>query len=82
MRRASIRDLRTHFPKVRRLVEEEGQLVVTDRGRPIMLLRAYEERKSGRFPRIDYYARLRRRMPRRISDAALRELDEASRAER
>ena len=33
---------------------------------------------SGR----DYYERLRRRMPRRLSDAAVRELDEANRGER
>ena len=30
MKTASIRDLRTQFPRVRRLLEQEGEIVVTD----------------------------------------------------
>jgi antitoxin (DNA-binding transcriptional repressor) of toxin-antitoxin stability system len=81
MKTASIRDLRTQFPKVRRLLEHEGQIEVTDRGRPIALMRPYDVPARRRPAPFDYYRRLRR-MPRRISDAGLREIDEADRAER
>jgi len=82
MKTASIRDLRTHFPKIRRLLETEGEVVVTDRGRPLLVLRPYESKKVQRAIRIDYYARLRRRMPNALTPAARSLLDEANRAER
>ena len=31
---ATIRDLRNHFPKVKKLVETEGEVIVTDKGAP------------------------------------------------
>ena len=31
---ATVRDLRNHFPRVRKLVEAEGEVVVTDQGTP------------------------------------------------
>jgi antitoxin (DNA-binding transcriptional repressor) of toxin-antitoxin stability system len=79
---ASIRDLRTRFPKIRRMLEQEGQLVVTDRGRPVILLQAYSESSARRGTRVDYYARLRRRMPKPLTATARRALDEADRGER
>ena len=82
MRTATIRDLRTRFPSVRRMLEQEGQLIVTDRGRPVMLLQPYRERVVRRGVRVDYFARLRRRMPKPLSAAARRALDEADRGER
>ena len=82
MLKASIRDLRTRFPHIRALIEREGEVVITDRGRPIMILRPIES-VSGR-PRgtVDYFARLRRRQPASIGRAARRALDEADRGER
>ena len=82
MKTASIRALRTRFPEVRRLLEQEGELVVTDRGRPVLILRPFDSRPRKSPKKFDYYGRLRRRMPRRLSAAALRELDEANRGER
>jgi len=79
---ATIRDLRTRFPTIRRMLEQEGQLVITDRGRPIILLQPYHERVAQRGTRVDYYARLRHRMPKPLTAAARRALDEADRAER
>jgi antitoxin (DNA-binding transcriptional repressor) of toxin-antitoxin stability system len=79
---ATIRDLRTRFPKIRRMLEQEGQLVVTDRGRPVILLQPYSERVAQRGTRIDYYARLRRRMPKALTAAARRVLDQADCGER
>jgi antitoxin (DNA-binding transcriptional repressor) of toxin-antitoxin stability system len=79
---ASIRDLRTRFPKIRRMLEQEGQLVVTDRGRPVILLQPYSERAAPHGTRVDYFARLQRRMPKPFTAAARRALDEADRGER
>ena len=82
MKTATIRDLRTQFPKIRRMLEQEGQLVVTDRGHPVILLQPYHERPARRGPHVDYYARLRRRMPEPLTATARRALDEANRGER
>ncbi len=79
---ATIRDLRTRFPRVRRLLEQQGEIVVTDRGRPVIVLRPYAARRRRPGAPIDYYARLLRRMPRPLSAAERRALDEADRAER
>jgi antitoxin (DNA-binding transcriptional repressor) of toxin-antitoxin stability system len=81
-RSATVRDLRTRFPRVRRLVEQEGEVVVTDRGRPIIILRAYERPAEEHPVPIDYYARLRARMPKALSSKTRRDLDEADRGER
>jgi antitoxin (DNA-binding transcriptional repressor) of toxin-antitoxin stability system len=82
MASATIRDLRTQFPRVRRLLEQEGEVVVTYRGRPVVVLRPYQDRPARRAASVDYYARLRRRMPRPIAAAVRRALDEAGRGER
>ena len=82
MKTATIRDLRTKFPKIRHLLEQEGQLLITDRERPVILLQPYHERVAQRGARIDYYARLRRRMPKPLTAAARRRLHEADRGER
>ena len=82
MTTATVRDLRTRFPQIRRLLEQVGEIVVTHRGRPVIVLRTYDERTARRGKPVDYYARLRRRMPKPIKAAARRALDEASRAER
>jgi antitoxin (DNA-binding transcriptional repressor) of toxin-antitoxin stability system len=79
---ATIRDLRTRFPKIRRMLDQEGQLVVTHRGRPIILLQPYPERAAQRGKRVDYYARLRHRMPKPLTAGSRRALDETDRAER
>jgi antitoxin (DNA-binding transcriptional repressor) of toxin-antitoxin stability system len=82
MKTASIRDLRTQFPKVRRLLEQEGEIIITDRGQPVVVLRPYAPPPRATAKALDYYARLRRRMPRPLSAKARRELDEANRGER
>lgn len=79
---ATIRDLRTRFPRIRRLLDEEGEILVTDHGRPIAVLRPFHEQATRRVIAIDYFARLRRRMPRPITRAARRALDQADRDDR
>jgi antitoxin (DNA-binding transcriptional repressor) of toxin-antitoxin stability system len=82
MKTATIRQLRTQFPTIRRLLEQEGQVVVTERGRPVMLLRPYREPLVRPNERVDYYARLRRRMPKPLSAGVRRAWHEADRDER
>ncbi|MBX3273404.1 MAG: type II toxin-antitoxin system Phd/YefM family antitoxin [Sandaracinaceae bacterium] len=81
MTSVTIRDLRTRFPAVRDAVDRDGEVVVTEHGRPVMLLRAYVP-TDVQPPEVDDYARLRARMPRKLSARARRALDEADRGER
>jgi antitoxin (DNA-binding transcriptional repressor) of toxin-antitoxin stability system len=80
---ATIRDLRNHFPRVRQLVETEGEVVVTEQGTPKYRLTRYTSpgRKKTPAPK-DYAARLRRYQPRPLTAAAARALHDANRGER
>lgn len=82
MKTATIRDLRTRFPEIRKLLEREGEIVVTDRGKPVVLLRTYDGSTAQRSAPVNYYGRLRQRMPKRLTQAQRRALDEADRGER
>ena len=77
---ATIRELRNQFPKVRKLVEEEGEVVVTDQGRPSYRLTRYASDAPTTTPAPkDYLARLRRHQPRPMSATAAKALDDANR---
>ncbi len=58
MSTATIRELRTSFPKIRARIEREGEVIITDRGKAAFILRAYPERPKKPQPQPDYYARL------------------------
>lgn len=79
---ATVRDLRTRFPRIKELIAREGEVIVTDRGRPAYLLRSYVARRSTRGTNIDYFARLNARQPHPLSLEVSRALDELSRGER
>jgi antitoxin (DNA-binding transcriptional repressor) of toxin-antitoxin stability system len=80
---ATVRDLRNHFPRVKKLVEEQGEVVVTERGtakyRLVLHTPAVRTKAPGR---KDYMARLRRHQPRPLSRAEATALDEANRGAR
>ncbi len=82
MSTATIRELRTSFPKIRDRIEREGEVIITDRGKAAFVLRAYTEKPKKPQPPIDYYARLLSYMPKPMSDAAMKALDEANRGDR
>lgn len=82
MTKVTIRDLRTRFPRVRAAVQAEGEVVVTEHGRPAFVLRPFVAARSGRTPTTDYFARLRARMPRALSAAQRAALDDDDRGER
>ncbi len=80
--RATIRDLRTKFPRLKEILAREGEVLVTDRGRPAYVLRAYAPPPRRKSPALDYFARLKARQPRPLSKAAARALDDHERGER
>ena len=80
---ASVRDLRNRFPQVKKLIEQEGEVVVTEQGTPRYRFTRYS--KAGRKPPAppkDYLKRLRRHQPRPLSAAAAKALHAANRGER
>ena len=80
---ATIRQLRNQFPKVRKLVEAEGEVVVTDQGTPRYRLMPYSPPSRTPAPSSKVYmARLRRHQPRPMSAGAAKALDEANRGDR
>jgi antitoxin (DNA-binding transcriptional repressor) of toxin-antitoxin stability system len=80
---ATIRELRNQFPKVKKLVEAEGEVVVTDQGTPRYRLVLYTPALRKRKPRKkDYMARLRRHQPRPLSAADAQALHAENRGSR
>lgn len=80
---ATVRDLRNHFPKIRKLIEEEGEVIVTDQGTPKYRLTRYSPSRTRQAPAAkDYVARLRRHQSRPLSAAAAKALHDANRGER
>jgi antitoxin (DNA-binding transcriptional repressor) of toxin-antitoxin stability system len=78
----TIRDLRTRFPHLKALLERDGEVIVTDRGRRAFVLRRYLPPPDEAPPAVDYLERLLRRMPRPMTAAAARALDAANRDDR
>lgn len=80
---ATVRDLRNRFRKVKRLVESEGEVLVTDRGSPKYRLILYTGAPAAKSPPAkDYLARLRRHQPRPLGAVAARALNLQNRGER
>ena len=80
---ATVRDLRNHFPRVKKLVEEQGEVVVTEQGtaKYRLVLHTPTVRKEAPGHK-DYMARLRRHQPRPLSQAEATALYEANRGAR
>jgi len=79
---ATVRDLRTRFPKIKEMIDREGEVIVTDHGEPSFVLRRYQPETTKRPAAIDYFARLAARMPKPMSRKKTRALDDANREER
>ena len=79
MSTATIRELRTSFPKIRARIEREGEVIITDRGKAAFILRAYKKMKA----QPDYYARLLSYSGGRMAtQVEMDALDEANRGDR
>jgi len=79
---STIRDLRNHFPKIRKLVESEGEVVLTERGKPRYRLSLYTPSRTRKAPVIDFWTRLNSYQPEPMTEAQARALHEANRGER
>ena len=80
---ASVRDLRNRFPRVRKLVESQGEVLLTDRGVPRFRLTLYSGAQVRRAPTPkDYLERMKRLQPRPMSKEAAKALDEENRGGR
>jgi hypothetical protein len=73
--RVTVRDLRTRFPVVRDVLEREGEVVVTERGRDAYVLRVVDVPAKARAPKRDYYARVCEIMPKPLTAAQSALLD-------
>jgi hypothetical protein len=79
---ATIRDLRNRFPEVRKLLDEQGEVVVTDQGAPRYRLTRYVPATPAAPAPKDYMTRMRRHQPRPASAAASSALHDANRGDR
>ena len=79
---ATVRDLRNRFPKVRKIVEAEGEVLVTERGKPRYRLTLYSPAAPAEPAAKDYVARMKRHQPRPVRRGAAKALHEQNRGER
>jgi antitoxin (DNA-binding transcriptional repressor) of toxin-antitoxin stability system len=79
---ATIRDLRNHFPKVRKLVETEGEVLLSENGRTRYRLVLHTEAPARPAPVVDYWARLSAQQPKPLDAAQARALHEDNRGDR
>ena len=79
----TVRDLRNEFPKVKKLVEEQGEVVVSEQGIPRYRLVLYTAATGKRRARPkDYLARLLRYQPRPSTASQARALHDENRGSR
>jgi hypothetical protein len=83
MTTSTVRDLRNHFPRVRKMVETLGEVLLTEKGKPRYRLTLYTPPGPGAAPvPVDYWARLNSYQPRAISKAQSRALRDENRGDR
>ena len=83
MATASVRDLRNHFPKIKKMVEAQGEVIVTDKGQPKYRLTLFTPGQSRKtLSAKDYMERLRRYQRRPTSAAAAKSLHDENRGSR
>jgi antitoxin (DNA-binding transcriptional repressor) of toxin-antitoxin stability system len=83
MSTSTIRDLRNHFPKVRKLVETLGEVLLTEKGKPRYRLTLYTPPgAAGEAPPVDYWARLNAYQPRALTKVQSRALHDENRGDR
>ncbi len=82
MRTTTIRELRNHFPKVKEMVEAEGEVIVTDNGQPKYKLTLYTATPSRENTGVkDYMARMRRYQGKPMGASKARSLSDENRGE-
>jgi antitoxin (DNA-binding transcriptional repressor) of toxin-antitoxin stability system len=79
---ASIRDLRNHFPKIRKLVETEGEVLLSESGRTKYRLVLHTEPAAKAVRTVDYWTRLTAHQPKPLTAAQARALHDDNRGDR
>ena len=82
MATSTVRDLRNHFPKVRKLVETAGEVLLTEKGKPRYRLTLYTPAVVSEPAPVDYWARLNAYQPSAVTKAQARALHDENRGER
>jgi antitoxin (DNA-binding transcriptional repressor) of toxin-antitoxin stability system len=78
---ASIRELRTNFRRIKKKIEDYGEVVITDRGEPAYVLKLLPRKKKKRTPLPDYYAILLKHQPKPLSAEETRRFWEEERGD-
>jgi hypothetical protein len=79
---ASIRDLRNSFPKIRKLVETEGEVLLSEGGQTKYRLTLHTAQPAKSPPPVDYWARLTAYHPTPLTRAQAQALHEENRGDR
>jgi hypothetical protein len=82
MTTATIRELRNQFPKVRKLLEREGEVLVSDHGTPRYRLTLYTEPTTTKPAPVDYWARLQAYQPEPLTAEQSQALHDDNRGDR
>lgn len=78
---ATIRDLRNRFPKIRKLVEADGEVLLSENGQTKYRLILHTVR-AGKAPPVDYWARLTASQPTPLTRAQAQALHDENRGDR
>ncbi len=79
---ASIRDLRNSFPKIRKLVEAEGEVLLSESGQTKYRLVLHTPRPAKPAPAVDYWSRLTSYQPTPLTRAQAQTLHDDNRGDR
>ena len=79
---ASIRELRNRFTELRKCLETEGEVLVTDRGKPRYRISVYSPPPTSSPSKVDYWARLCSYQPKSLTKSQARKLHADNRGER
>ena len=79
---ATIRDLRNSFPKIRKLVEAEGEVLLSESGQTKYRLTLHTVRPAKSPPPVDYWARLTAYQPTALTRAQAQSLHDDNRGDR
>jgi len=79
---ASVRDLRNRFPEVRKLLETEGEVVLTESGKAKYRLVPYAPSPKVAAASVDYWARLTSYQPTVMTAAQAQSLHDENRGDR
>ena len=79
---ASVRDLRNRFPRVRKLIEADGEVLLSERGKTKYRLSLQSPRPATAPCKVDYWARLTLYQPTAFTASEAQALRDENRGDR